>query len=181
MADITNPFPLWGETGSSPTSGFFYDGGDQVNEKHLDYLWNQLNKKFQNLVANLKEDAFTSDNGGVVNDGDGKVLYSTALADNETVKITQASLIEEDGTAIPSGVDLVIAVIGGSGATGSKVDIISGDGATIHDDQTGSPIASYQNTSGGKQTVAVVVDNGHYNAGSGSNVGHIVSCIGRTE
>lgn len=65
MTDITNPFPSWGETGSSPPSGFSYSGGDQVNEKHLDYLWDQQDK-FANETITALEDRVTDLHGNVL-------------------------------------------------------------------------------------------------------------------
>jgi hypothetical protein len=62
--DITDRFPNWGETGESPPTGFFYEGGDQVNEKHLDYLWNS--------VKGLEDDVQSALND-IDNDGDGTV------------------------------------------------------------------------------------------------------------
>jgi len=49
MSDLYNEFPSWGETGEYPPGGFFYEGGDQVNEKHLDALWNGVEKHVTNL------------------------------------------------------------------------------------------------------------------------------------
>lgn len=46
MGDLQNDFPSWGETGALPTAGFFYEGGDQVNEKHLDALWHNVKTHF---------------------------------------------------------------------------------------------------------------------------------------
>lgn len=46
MSDLQNDFPSWGETGALPSSGFFYEGGDQVNEKHLDALWHNVKTHF---------------------------------------------------------------------------------------------------------------------------------------
>lgn len=81
------------------------------------------------------------------------------LADTETLSIDKAALLLADGQPAPSGLDLEIHTMDNAGATTSRVTAITGDGATVHDDQTGSPLASYQNTSGAGQTVAVVVNN----------------------
>jgi len=53
MTDLSNPWPSWGETGQLPPNGFFYEGGDQVNEKHLDALWNTQNSGYQSLVDGI--------------------------------------------------------------------------------------------------------------------------------
>lgn len=49
MSDLYNKFPSWGEQGEYPSAGFFYEGGDQVNEKHLDALWNGVKEHIDNL------------------------------------------------------------------------------------------------------------------------------------
>lgn len=55
MTDLTNNFPSWGETGEFPSAGFFYEGGDQVNEKHLDALWNGINVQFDEFIEGIEE------------------------------------------------------------------------------------------------------------------------------
>ncbi|AGF91209.1 hypothetical protein HAPG_00023 [Halorubrum phage GNf2] len=82
MWSITERFPTWGEDGEFPVDGFFYEGGDQVNEKHLDALWNGL-KEFENETRAALED--------IDSDGDGKV-NSAEYADNaDTVDGEDAS------------------------------------------------------------------------------------------
>jgi len=71
--NITDRFPDWGETGESPPNGFFYEGGDQVNEKHLDYLWNS--------IKGLEEDVQSALND-IDSDGDGKVDNADQLDGN---------------------------------------------------------------------------------------------------
>jgi hypothetical protein len=65
---VTDRFPSWGETGESPGSGFFYEGGDQVNEKHLDYLWNSLKGLEDDVQAALND--IDSNSDGVVDKAD---------------------------------------------------------------------------------------------------------------
>jgi hypothetical protein len=65
---VSDRFPSWGETGESPGSGFFYEGGDQVNEKHLDYLWNSL-KGLEDDVQSALND-IDSNSDGVVDKAD---------------------------------------------------------------------------------------------------------------
>jgi len=55
MGDLFNNFPSWGETGSYPASGFFYEGGDQVNEKHMDALWNGVKTHIDNLNTGIRD------------------------------------------------------------------------------------------------------------------------------
>jgi hypothetical protein len=55
MSDLYNEFPSWGETGDYPQDGFFYEGGDQVNEKHMDALWNGVQKHIDNLNTAIRD------------------------------------------------------------------------------------------------------------------------------
>jgi len=66
--EIVDRFPIWGETGEFPIDGFFYEGGDQVNEKHLDALWNGL-KELENDTRSALEE-IDSDADGVVDEAD---------------------------------------------------------------------------------------------------------------
>jgi len=53
MTDLSNPWPSWGEQGELPANGFFYEGGDQVNEKTLDSLWNTQNTAYDSLINGI--------------------------------------------------------------------------------------------------------------------------------
>lgn len=55
MSDLYNKFPSWGESGSLPVDGFFYEGGDQVNEKHLDALWNNTKTHIDNINTAIRD------------------------------------------------------------------------------------------------------------------------------
>jgi hypothetical protein len=63
---VSDRFPSWGETGESPGAGFFYEGGDQVNEKHLDYLWNSLKGLEDDVQAALTD--IDNDSDGIVDE-----------------------------------------------------------------------------------------------------------------
>lgn len=65
---ITERFPSWGETGEFPADGFFYEGGDQVNEKHLDALWNGIDGLEEDVQAALND--IDSDADGIVDETD---------------------------------------------------------------------------------------------------------------
>jgi hypothetical protein len=85
--NITDRFPNWGETGESPPDGFFYDGQDQVNEKHLDYLWNS--------VKGLEDDVQSALND-IDNDSDGVVDRADTLVDfDEKTEDTVAAILQE--------------------------------------------------------------------------------------
>lgn len=185
MVSITNYFKAWGDSGTEPTGDGTnpvndYAGGDQVYAKHFDYLWDKLNKLFDDIIAIHETDGFSPDGSGVVNDGDGKVLYLTEIGDGDEFYVTQASLTNPDGTAVPTDCDLVI-VSDSSDITSGTVRSTVLSGGSVHADSTGDPLDSYTNSSGGTEIVALVVDNGHYNAGSGSDVDHTVSARGRTQ
>ena len=52
---VTNRFPLWGREGEIPDDGFEYEGGDQVNEKHLNYLWDSSQKQAADFIAKTND------------------------------------------------------------------------------------------------------------------------------
>ena len=52
---VTNRFPEWGKTGEEPPLGFEYDGGDQVNEKHLNYLWSAIKLQTDDFIERTDE------------------------------------------------------------------------------------------------------------------------------
>ena len=55
MADLENKFPSWGETGTLPTSGFFYEAGDQVEEQHFDALWHNVKTSFDRVNTAIRD------------------------------------------------------------------------------------------------------------------------------
>jgi len=108
------------------------------------------------------------------------VAYVTQVEDTRTFTVAQAGLILADGQPAPSGLDLVIATLDNSGTTLKVADIIVGDG-TVLADETGDPLASYENTTGAEQTVAVLVDNGNFNSGTGSSQDVFATAHGQVE
>lgn len=108
------------------------------------------------------------DSSGEVVAGNASVLGATSLQDQETLEITEATLVLVSGSPAPTGLDLIIVQLDGA-AGASLSTILAGDGASTLAGETGNPLGSYQNTSGGEQTIGVAVDNGNYNAGTGSN------------
>jgi hypothetical protein len=71
--NIADLFPPWGDSGSRPGDNFNYQGDDQVNEKHFDYLWHSLNE-LENEVRSALTD-IDSDKDGVVDEADSANLY----------------------------------------------------------------------------------------------------------
>lgn len=56
MANWSNNFPEMGDGGEKPPDGQDWQGGEQVNEKHLDYLWDQIEKTVDNILAHTLQD-----------------------------------------------------------------------------------------------------------------------------
>lgn len=129
------------------------------------------------ISLSFQYDWYDKSAGGKVNQGDAGLVFNTSLADGETFEVTQASLTAGDSTAVASGVDLIIADI--TNGT-SEATIISGDGSTVYADETNNPLASHTNTTGSEVTVAVLIDNGQFNAGNGNDQSAFASFIGKT-
>jgi hypothetical protein len=90
--NITDRFPDWGETGESPPDGFFYRGGDQVNEKHLDYLWNSI-KEFEREVQSALNE-IDSDGDGIVNKSDETKSFEVRSSDPSSPSDGQVWIID---------------------------------------------------------------------------------------
>lgn len=88
MSDLQNDFPSWGETGTLPAGGFFYQGGDQVNEKHLDALWHNVKTHFD-LTHTAIRDRVREIEGDTILDG-GLVASTTANAREISVSASNA-------------------------------------------------------------------------------------------
>lgn len=73
MPNFTNPFPSWGDAGTSPASGFQYADGDQVREDHLDYIWHQNHAVTNNIIAEFER--LDSDSDGTVDEADSALTY----------------------------------------------------------------------------------------------------------
>jgi len=87
-----------------------------------------------------------------------QALVGVAEVDaSETLEIYKAQLMKPDGTASSTSVDLELVTLDNAGSFTSRSVLIAGDGSTVYDDQTGSPLGSY--SPGSTTTVAVLVDN----------------------
>jgi hypothetical protein len=143
--DITDRFPDWGETGESPPTGFFYEGGDQVNEKHLDYLWNS--------VKGLEDDVQSALND-IDSDGDGKVdaAENADDADNATnvTSTYKGNDIDSDGDGkVDAADDVTVAKLDGKKITIPSVNtnnqdagVVIGDEAKIEENTAEIPSTS---------------------------------------
>lgn len=100
---------------------------------------------------------------GDVASGDQGTLIFDSLADGAALEIYKAIFMLSDGTAIPSSVDLTIATLANDGTYTNRVTIYTGDGTTIWDgdpaNSVGNPLASWTNSTGSRQTVALLADN----------------------
>ncbi len=96
---------------------------------------------------------------GTVTAGNQGVLVMDNLPNGETVEVNKAALVLATGAAVGSSTTLELVTFDNAGAFTSQATLITGDGSTVFDRVTGDPIASYTNSSGGEQTVGVIVDN----------------------
>lgn len=58
---MTNPFPAWAESGASPVSGKVWNNDEPVNEKFLDFIWDQLNTFWGDVVSEVDTDFIRTD------------------------------------------------------------------------------------------------------------------------
>lgn len=80
---LTDRFPSWGETGTLPAAGFFYEGGDQVNEKHLDALWHNLDQFEDEVIAQaIVRDGSTAFTADIPAGGNGITGIGADIADD---------------------------------------------------------------------------------------------------
>jgi len=104
-------------------------------------------------------EVFEGRESGSVSDTNQGILVIDHLADGERAEVYKAALTLADGQAAPSSLDLELVTLDNAGSFTSRSSLISGDGSTVFDDETGSPLGSYTNSSGGGQTIGVLVDN----------------------
>jgi len=130
--------------------------------------WANGNGTFERPTSRQVAEQFNTDETGTVNSGNSGVVYSHQVPDGSAFEVYRAGLLLADGQPAPSDLDLALVTLDNAGAAAIETTIITGDG-TVQGSVTGSPLASYANTSGNEETVAVVVDNGNFNAGTGSN------------
>jgi len=135
MSDLFNEFPSWGETGEYPNDGFFYSGGDQVNEKHLDALWNGIDKHVGN-INNAIEERVRDLDGDVVLDGG---LVTSTGAGTREVDVSSSVGAYVDGHKVENvgGVTLTLSANGGS-LTRTDVIYPQEDGTVAVDSGTAS-------------------------------------------
>jgi len=97
--------------------------------------------------------------GGSIASGEVGIVSEDGLGDGEGIDIYKCGLTTTDGGAVASGVNMVVATLPGDGTYTQQGVLISGDGSTVFNEITGSPVVGYTNSSGSEQTVAVLVEN----------------------
>lgn len=112
---------------------------------------------------------YMTDESGTVQTGNAGVVGKAGLPDGDTFKIVRAALVLSDGQPAPADLDLVLLTEDNTGKATLQTTILEGDGSTVKDRVVDNPVAEYTNNTGERVTVAVVVDNGSFGAGSGAN------------
>jgi len=105
------------------------------------------------------EHDFSGAETGQVSASSQGVLVVSSVEPGEIAEVYRAVLTTDTVEAVQSGVDLELVTFDNSGGFTSQATLAAGDGATIYDDVTGSPIASYENTGTSAQSIGVIVDN----------------------
>jgi len=151
----------------------FYDTDDET-PKYAD-----SSNAYQRPLSRLDLEKVNADESGTVSSASSGPIWTRRIADGETLEIRRGYLVIPDGTAMPSGVDLSIITTDGSGNAIFETALISGDGSTIFDDETGTPLGSYANTSGASKNAMVIVDNGDVNSsGTGASQDFLAGVVG---
>jgi microcystin-dependent protein len=133
---ISDFIPSWGDSGEQPPDGFQYDGGDQVNEKHLDYLWSSVGSLEDETRSALTD--IDSDSDGVVDEADAAQSASGAFdLDGDLLAIGGETIWDESATHIPTAqlqYDSVTVTSGDGLGGGGAISL--GSSATVSVDVT---------------------------------------------
>jgi len=128
--------------------------------------------------SGVTDASIVSNIGGTVQAGESGVVYMTEVKSNEKLVIERAALLDGGGAAVPNNLDLIIIRLDNTGGGEKIKDILTGDGSAIYDDEVGNPITDYENTGSNDESIAVVVDNGNFNNGTGASQNVNVGIIG---
>lgn len=93
---ISDLIPNWGDTGERPSDNFNYQGGDQVNEKHIDYLWASVGSLEDEVRSALQD--IDSDQDGVVDQADDALLFKGNDIDSDGDGVVNSSDQLQDPT-----------------------------------------------------------------------------------
>ena len=97
---IDNRFPTWGEEGEFPPDGFFYTGGDQVNEKHLDALWHNV-ERLETDTRDALTDIDSNEDGTVDNADQAQSIVDGGGLQGNLVAADGEIVWDETNTYIP--------------------------------------------------------------------------------
>jgi len=177
-ARLSVPVPLAllaqsGTPGYTGQGAGYYDTGDET-PKYAD-----SGGAYQRPLARQDTEQYDIDESGTVNSGNVGVMWATNVPNNGTIEVYRGSLLLDTLEAAPSGLDLIIYTGDNAGSATKRATIISGDGSTVHDDDTGTPLTSWTNGTGGALTTAIGIDNGNFNTGTGSNQDAVASVVGQ--
>jgi hypothetical protein len=137
----------------------FADAGHLHDSRY--YTQSQVDTNFVEEVDFIS----TNQDGGSVGYQTFVPVATFGLDDGEEIRITDATLTKNGlDQACESGVNLTLAT-----SDGNQQQILSGDGTTLFDDESGSPLASHENTSGSHISLAIGIDNGHFGTGFGDD------------
>jgi hypothetical protein len=125
---IQDRFPTWGENGEYPANGFFYEGGDQVNEKHQDALWNGIKNFEQNVRDSLTD--IDSNQDGTVDAAEDVETNGTSSKIIDTTNNIDLLRANENGPIEIPNTDLQLAT-GQSIDDGSGVERLSIDNSSL--------------------------------------------------
>jgi hypothetical protein len=162
-----------GAPGATAQGDLYYDS-DEETPKYAN-----AGGGYQRPLARVDTEQFDKDESGTVQAGNIGVTWFTHVPDGGTIEIYQAGLLLDSLAAAPTDLDLVIYTGDNAGNATKRTTILAGDGATVYDDETGSPLASWTNSTGAGLTTAIGVDNGNFNAGTGAAQDVVTSYMGQ--
>lgn len=137
MADLYNEFPSWGEGGEYPQSGFFYEGGDQVNEKHMDALWNGVEEHIDNLNTAIR-DRVRKISGDVVLDQGLVASEGSGTREVDVTASSEGAFVDGQFSGSTSAKTLTHTANGGS-STRTDVVWVNADGNVGKTEGTDTP------------------------------------------
>ena len=105
------------------------------------------------------QEDFSGAETGQVSASSQGILIVSSLEPGESAAVYRAVLTTDTVEAVATGVDLKLVTFDNAGGFTTQSTIAAGDGSTIYDDVTGTPIANYENTGTAAESIGVIVDN----------------------
>ena len=140
MADLKNKFPSWGETGTLPTSGFFYEAGDQVEEQHFDALWHNVKTSFDRVNTAIR-DRVRDITGDIVLDQGLSVSEGSGSREVDVTASSNGAYVDGQYTGSTSATTVTLS-INGSGSLRTDSITVDVDGNVGKSEGTTSPNSS---------------------------------------